>query len=163
MKTINVFFSLAILALGFTACDKDQDEVAPTKTDLLTAKTWKMTGLKVDPPLEVDDIVIDDLFETCMSDNTLKFNVNHTYVADEGSNNCYPEDPQTESGEWEFNAAETELIIDDEVADIKQLTSNSLKIAQELDLDVLLSSSRLTTVQDELPSSITVVLEFKAE
>ena len=47
---------LAITAsLIFTSCEKDEEEPpAPTKSEMLTSRNWRMTALNVEPALDVD-------------------------------------------------------------------------------------------------------------
>ena len=161
MKKTNVFLAFAVLAIGFTACEKDQDEVAPNKTETLTAKTWKVSAVRIDPPLAVGDTVISDMTEICDKDNTIKFDKNQTYLADEGSDKCNMEDTQTETGAWAFDATETTLIINGDSTFIKELNANSLKIAYQWDVETA-RTYRIVTAEEDV-SSLNLVFEFSAQ
>jgi len=161
-------FALTLFVLSFSACEKEEENSetpAPGKTALLTAKTWKQTGFILDPPVEVDGEIISDLFEACMADNTLKFNTNNTYQSDEGNDNCYPEDPRTESGQWQFNADESGLLIDGEEVGLKELKSDRLKLVIEMNLEEMTETALVSQDMStqEIPSSLTIVAEYEAQ
>lgn len=147
MRKITSLFMLVIVALAWTSCEEENDgPKVVTKTDLLTAHTWKMTGFRIDPPIVIEGedgtVEISDLFEIleCWQDNTIKFSANgdnRSYIEDEGTNNCSEGDPTTSTGTWSFNSAETSITIDSEneapeTAVIEKLNETTFEISQEM-------------------------------
>ncbi len=85
----------------FAACSSEDDK---TKTELLTAQSWKATHIYIE---NVD--VIGD-FDECDADDLTTYFEDGNYQVDEGATKCDPENPQiVEEGTWSFNADETEL------------------------------------------------------
>lgn len=99
-----------------------------TKTQKLTAKPWKLTGMSIDPAYDIMEsgTAQSDWFKyylhACEKDNILKFYENELVRAEEGSNVCdgdesglygdfimYPED---EESYWNFNIAEDKITVD---------------------------------------------------
>jgi hypothetical protein len=100
MKTItrSIVYLYIVALLALSSCGKDDDPIA-SKTDLLTAKAWKQTKIKVlGMEAEPDD---------CDKDNTYTFITDKTFVQDEGATKCDANDPQSSSGTWKFNTDET--------------------------------------------------------
>ncbi|MBC6493199.1 hypothetical protein BC349_19260 [Flavihumibacter stibioxidans] len=99
-----------LFSVLLSACSKNDDSPAKTKTELLTASLWKIASVGVD--LDKNGTV--DLpysLETCEKDNTFKFNTNGTGISDEGPTKCDASDPQTEDFTWAFKSGETILYI----------------------------------------------------
>jgi hypothetical protein len=128
MKKILLIVSLFTLIVS--SCKKDDD---PSNTDKLTGKAWKITALKVDPAINSGGTMITDLYAQtadCDKNNTLTFNVDKTYIEDEGATKCNPLDPQTTSGTWAFNSDETVLTQDNtDSYTILQNDGNVLKLS----------------------------------
>ena len=110
------FFTL-ILIVSFmvtTACKKEA--IPPTNTELLTGRTWKMTGLTVDPalPFKTGGPAVSNWYSqlsTCSTDDTYKFN-STSYSFEEGPNKCNQNDPTIwESGTWSFNSTEKVILM----------------------------------------------------
>ena len=105
MKNVIKCLFMATLVFSLFACKKDA--VPPTKTELLTAHSWKITaiettinGIKRDiftnsPACEKDD------FETYKTDKTL--------ISDDGATKCDPTNPQTQQAKWALLSNETKL------------------------------------------------------
>jgi hypothetical protein len=122
---------LAIASLG--ACKKDSDPVAsPSRTDLLTAKSWRLTTINATLPNGTP--IPSSLLPACYSDDTFKFNADKTVVQDAGAIKCNSTDPQTQTGTWSFNSDQSKLTIAvpnsllNGEADVKELTSSTLRI-----------------------------------
>jgi len=107
---------MGIVLMTFSACKKDSDEAPspanPTRTEMLTSKAWKLTASTISPAI----MGMTDLYAvmaTCELDNTLKFNsdASKSLVQDEGASKCSSMDPQQVSGNWQLNAAETEVMV----------------------------------------------------
>ncbi len=149
MKKITYIIAFAAMALTWTSCDKDKDEVKPvTKTDLLTAHPWRMTGFRIDPPIVIEGpdttVQISDFFEMdeCWHDNTMTFFASgdsKTYTENEGANNCNEGDPAITTGTWSFNSTETSITLDSgdgdpQTAIIDKLTETTLEFSQPLSI-----------------------------
>ena len=106
MKNYFKLFSMLALASIFalSSCKKDDDSVSKTPAEYLTAGNWKITGMTINPGIDVGGIVITDIYtfvEDCTKDDLIKFNADGTMVEDEGATLCDPDDPQTTTdGTW---------------------------------------------------------------
>jgi hypothetical protein len=134
---MNKFLLLAFGVALLSACKKDSDPVAPTasRTDMLTAKNWKLTSENVSITMSGVTLPVSTL-EDCQKDDAYKFNTDKSLVVDAGANKCDTSDPQKETGTWSFsNTDQTKLkmtlpnsIVDGEL-DIKELTSSTLHVS----------------------------------
>jgi hypothetical protein len=143
MKKLSMIIALVAFTLSFSACEKDDEK--PSKTAMLTAKTWKMTGFTVDPTVDLFDtgVEITNIYnqQPCFHDDTRKFDKSGTFTADEGTVKCY--DVQTETGSWVFNPEETVITISADgesvSAQIIELSSTKLKVRYTLNLGIILT------------------------
>ena len=106
MKRVSLLATLA-LACAFTACKKDNEKPKST-SELLMAKTWKMTGLME----QVGSTTATDEFATaqnCEKDNLYKFEANNKFTLDEGALKCGSTDPQAISGNWALTNSDKTL------------------------------------------------------
>jgi hypothetical protein len=128
MKNLSTYALIVAMAAVTASCKKDsEDAPAPTKSELLTAKNWRLTDVK----LAGTPIYNSGLFDNCLKDNLYKFNLNKALTIDEGATKCDPTDPQTQTGSWDFTTNETRLKITDSFGDsqegeIATLSSTSL-------------------------------------
>ncbi len=133
MRKLTLLFLAFSMAALISSCKKDDDNTpAPTnnsggnnltKTEMLTAKKWKITALTVGG----QDFFT--LFDDCDKDDTHEFKTDGTYINDEGATKCDPSDPQTIStSNWKFIDNETKIEFDGEVGTIKELTSSKMVI-----------------------------------
>ncbi|MEO0042754.1 MAG: hypothetical protein RL329_2202 [Bacteroidota bacterium] len=113
MRNNSIVLSIfTVFVLFAVSCKKEKEK---TKTELLTAKTWVLTSLTVNPGIynAPDKPLITDLFTqqvACENDNITTYNVNGKYSIDEGALKCDAQDEQNyENGSWSFNTGETEL------------------------------------------------------
>lgn len=147
MRKISSLFMLVMMALVWTSCKEDEPKVV-TKTYLLTAHTWKLTGFRIDPPIIIEGpegtVEFSDLYaaDECWHDNTITFSADGNFSGNEGANNCSEEDPAVSTGTWSFNTTETSIIIDAEddtplAATIEDLTETTFEISQEMTIDEL--------------------------
>ncbi len=129
------FILLTALALG--SCKKNDNSPAnPSKTDLLTAKSWRPTSASIiltvagAPPLSLGSL------DACSADDFLKFSTNKSMVHDEGVTKCDPTAPQTEKGTWDM-PSDSKLTITlppsssfpvDGTLDIKELTATTMHL-----------------------------------
>ena len=102
-------FLLLALAAGFTftSCDKD-DDAAPSKTEMLTNKSWKMTASTV----SVNNGNPNDVYAmmpACNKDDFSTFTSDGKYTLDEGATKCNANAVQTQTGTWQFTENETKL------------------------------------------------------
>jgi hypothetical protein len=101
MKT-NVFLSpllLLSLFLIFQSCKKDKE---PNRTDLLTAKPWRMVaGVVIDATGNESDVYSG--LKGCEQDNEFVFTTDLVHEHREGATKCNPADPQTiYFASWKF-------------------------------------------------------------
>lgn len=134
MKKISSLFIATLMAFTISSCSSDDDDNAtptnnnsgnnsPTKTEILTGRTWKIVGATLDGQN------IFDIFDDCDKDNIYQWKTNGDYVVDEGVTKCDPTDPQIETQDkWKFTDNETKLEFDGEVSEIKELTITKLVI-----------------------------------
>jgi Lipocalin-like domain len=136
--------SLACLALlvaaSFTSCNKDEDDevvpVVPTKTELITAKNWRITSFTYkEGNAPVQDVYA--LYGPCSRDDFYKFNADKTFLFDEGATRCSSSDPQTMTSGWDINADGSILLLLEmkgsttaELYNIQELTDTKLRISQ---------------------------------
>jgi len=140
------FFLLALAAVSLSACKKDSD-TTPSRTDLLTTPKWRMTAetetLTISQPGGSPGPTVLDRHAgktACERDNFHKFNVNNSWVIDEGPSKCLPSDPQTGTSTWAFNSDQTKLLIPSpsmpsvlSEVDILELTPSTLRLRVDLD------------------------------
>lgn len=137
MKKLSFIF-LAALALGSCKKNDDNSPASTSKTDLLTAKSWRVTAEKSTSTVgSTAGTTTDDYANSpaCERDNFLKFNTNKTATFDEGATKCSTSDPQTQSGAWDFNSDGTKLTITDPSGsglaiqqDILELSATTLRL-----------------------------------
>lgn len=123
MKKVSLYLAVAAMASLTLSCKKDSDTpAAATKTDLLTAKNWKTTDLKVNGV----SVFNSGLIDACDKDNLIKFNTNKTAIFDEGATKCSSTDPQTRNGSWDFTTSETKLKVTNPDGDVVEATIGTL-------------------------------------
>lgn len=140
---------LTVLVLSLilvTGCNKDDDDTpAKTKTELLTASTWKYSSVTT------SGVDASALFEDCELDNTFTFATAGTGVADEGATKCDSGDPQTQSFTWGLVSSETILHLSSE---LYEGTGNDLTIT------TLSSTQLVVTFVIDLGTPTTFVVTF---
>lgn len=112
----------ALTLTGLASCKKDATTLAPSKTDLLLAKTWKVTDIKV----ASQSVFNPPFVAACDKDDLTKFNANKSVTFDEGSLKCDPTAAQTQTGSWDFTTNETKLKITDSSGAIVEGTIGTL-------------------------------------
>lgn len=146
MKTLKTLFIIAIAGtfLFIASCSKDEDSVS--KTEIITANSWKYAALTINPPIDFFGIPISDFLafmDDCEKDNLFIFNTSGSYTIDEGATKCDDADPQTiEVGTWSFNSGETQL----------SLATPDTTITMNI---VGLSSSKVTLATSEVLEGVT--------
>ncbi len=119
MKYVKFFTALLAISLLTTSCDSDDegDAPAPTRSEMLTARNWVITGLNVEPALDVDGDNTQEnnlmpYLQACTLDDFQDFNSDNSYTIEEGPSKCDPNDPQiVEAGEWLWNSDGTRLVM----------------------------------------------------
>lgn len=103
-------FNVTLIASGVSGKDTlnkpvtiAQPKPVQTPEQLLCGQAWVLTGFRVGSE-DADANVIE-----CRRDDRSKFNLDQSYVFDEGASKCDPADPQTSSGRWLFNESKTIL------------------------------------------------------
>jgi hypothetical protein len=132
--TLVACFTITLASL-FSACDKDEElkTEVPSKTDLLTSGQWKITAYTLTPPMDLNGDGTPDsdglaAMEACQRDNLFIFSKNGTLTTDEGSTKCDPDDPQQEPSTWSFQNNETEIVIDEVLGVLQELTQSRMRV-----------------------------------
>ena len=138
MKILSTCALLAAMATLTVGCKKDDSTPTASKTDMLTAKNWKVTADVTVATATGQAAVMTDNFATtvaCERDNYFKFNADKTVIANEGTNVCSGS-PQTANGVWDFNSDQTKLTMGTASSsgivgqfDLKELSATTLKIS----------------------------------
>lgn len=156
MKIFPSILCLAFFACAFISCNKksNQQTPQPTKTDHLTASSWKLNAAGVDQDRNgTIDFSVMALIPACVIDNSITFKRDNTGVTDEGASKCNAADPQTTNFNWSFANAEANLNISNSV--LGQLNGSS-KILE-------LTETSLSLTKDTVISGITagVIVQLK--
>lgn len=127
------------------SCGDDDDE-APSRMELLTAKSWKLTDTKANGQSLLE--FIDD----CDLDDLLKFESNGTVVFSFGAAKCDPDEPNSLSGTWSFQNNDSEIRVvadgDTSVVKIEELSATTLRISYtDTELGVTINYEETYTAQ----------------
>ena len=133
MKKLSLLL-LAAVALGSCKKNDDNSPSAPSKTDLLTTKSWRPTTATVSITAAGTTLPLGSL-SACNADDVVKFGTDKSFTADAGATKCDPTDPQTTKGTWSM-PTDTQLTlmsagtssIPGGTFDIKELTSSTLHL-----------------------------------
>lgn len=95
-----------LIMVAMPACDKDDDDPpAKTKTELITASSWKFSSATV------GGSDVSAFLQACQKNNTMLFVTGGTGTVDEGATKCNAGDPQTTPFTWNFQDSETKLFV----------------------------------------------------
>lgn len=111
MKNITL---LLLASVCLFSCDNGNDDNDQSKTHHLTASSWKYESGGVDQDRNgTIDLTFEStgLLQSCLLDNTGKFNSDGSGIADEGATKCNATLPQTTPFNWNFTSNETLLNI----------------------------------------------------
>jgi hypothetical protein len=110
--TLLLFLSL-LVSTPFVSCGSkkgsDPEPVDP-KTALLINKEWRCTAdVIVGTNSSGASVNIDRYkdYPACQKDDFIRFNDDFTLLISEGPGKCAPNDPQTATGKWSWNADKT--------------------------------------------------------
>jgi len=139
-----VILSVAVLAVIFTGCKKNDDDPAPskTKTELLTANTWILSGATADKSVDYDgngnsSIDVFSQMDACEKDDFTIFLNNDNIKSGISYEGALPCNGGTANDvyafTWAFNSTETILTtsFDGDSSDVilVELTDTTLKIS----------------------------------
>jgi hypothetical protein len=125
MNNFRLSFLLLVLITTFASCKKDNDPAPPTKTELLTAKPWKLTAFSVSPALP-DSIFIEDgtgsfsdilgFYSSkgvgCFNDNQRIFTKPKSFSYNQGATKCDASGAiDYASGNWALSLDEKSLFL----------------------------------------------------
>jgi hypothetical protein len=132
MKNAYLLFRLLIVLLVYlTACgDKKNDPQPPTKTDILTAKIWKMNRV-LGNGVDVTDMVAEMPELSQFKDMRFKFNADGSYTLTSAGG--------TQAGTWAFTENETKIVLDPntdntQTLEIVELKDNSTKFRTSMEM-----------------------------
>jgi hypothetical protein len=96
-----------------SGCSKksDPDANQPSKTDQISASTWKVEDMGSDQ--NRDGVIEQSVLGAfaCLEDNSISFRRDNTGTTDEGTNKCNASSPQTTTINWNFADNETHLVV----------------------------------------------------
>ncbi len=113
MKKVIVYLSMFAIAMLVFSCKKDS---TPSKTDILTGSTWKITSKTISPSITVP---LDSLGHVIIISNVsvydpdsvknfgYKFNSNGSFTCTDSANKVLPPYPNT----WQFNSDDTQITL----------------------------------------------------
>jgi hypothetical protein len=105
---LKTYLLASLLLLG--ACKKEEPH-APSKTELLTAKKWRLGAHRTTTATNGVLTLADNYaaIPACSLDDSFQFRTDNTFLLDEGTYSCAVPYAQTRLGSWEFVANETVL------------------------------------------------------
>jgi hypothetical protein len=104
--TKHLFLPLAILVLLVSACTKEK-----SNAEKLTAGPWRLESIELSPAFDIDGDGTAEAYDTlypCQLDDETVFLPNGTLTV-ALNDLCLPGDPDSLTGMWSFDAAETSL------------------------------------------------------
>ena len=144
------YLLLLAMAASFTfvSCD-DDDEVTPTKTELLTSKTWSISE-RVQTMTDSSGTTTDNSLDACEKDDTYTFTTDNKLNFDEGATKCNPSDPQTSTGSWTLSDNDTKLTLVSSglsiPGELLELTASKMVVKSTLDFGgtIIVNTSTFT-------------------
>ncbi|AIZ62924.1 hypothetical protein PK28_03105 [Hymenobacter sp. DG25B] len=135
MKHLFRLFIVLLCVGTFSACKKDNDK-PKSKTDLLTAKNWRLSaavGTLTSGSTSYSQDFFADM-EPCQKDDFEKYSTDKTVTYDQGPTKCddTASDPQMQKASWNFEADETKLTVseigggDSYTVDLAELNSTTM-------------------------------------
>lgn len=148
------FLLLTLLAAGsLTACKKDKEMPAKTKSEQLVNKRWRLSALTGTLTVNGKTQTIDGFakYPACNKDDFTTYKTDKTYVDDAGATKCSTE-PQTETGKWDVNSDQTKLFLTD-----SQQNNTTFDLTEVSDAKLV-----VTTVDNSQGTPVTIVGTFTA-
>jgi len=105
MKKQFFFLLMGLGLLSLSGCQKNDDPVPKTRTELITATTWRFGAATV------GGTDVSSQLQTCQKDNVMTFISTGSGSVDEGLTKCNGGDPQNNPFTWNFASNETVLHI----------------------------------------------------
>jgi hypothetical protein len=137
IKCLQLLFLLACFFVVVVSCQKDENKndnnTTKSKTELLTAGTWKYIGATISPAYDYygDGTLTTDIFsimKDCEKDDFEVYKTNGTWEYNEGPSKCDPSYPQIFSLPWNFADNEAKLMLGGDEHSILELSVNRLKL-----------------------------------
>ncbi len=132
LKTLVVMLG-AVALFSTTSCKKD-DDATPDKVKILTGGQWQLSALASDPAIDWFGTPVTNVYAqlpACIKDDVTIFKTDGKVNFDEGPSKCSPNDPQTTTGTWTFNPAQTVLSVtrdgDTESWNVSELKGTTFK------------------------------------
>jgi hypothetical protein len=158
MKNLVVLSLAAALVLACSAFTHKK-EAAPSRSELITAKTWKMNGYKVTPAYDFlkNGAAITDIYQhfNCYADNTISFEKSGSFQHRDGEQLCG--NSQSETGTWFFDPSDSILIRQSAgesfCVDILEISANKLAYSYKIE----------KTGPDGMPLTLTFTEEYIAQ
>lgn len=158
MNKLSLIILFVFVSLTWTACTEDDDEKVgdgkpTTNTELLTAKTWVVATITINPPLDgVSDFLS---LVPCYKDNRFNFTATAksagNYTQNEGNEVC-DDSKQETSGEWNFSASEKIINISDDEGGFNNFNINELS-------ETTFSFSGITTFDQDYTVTFTYIAQ----
>lgn len=129
MKKILLIAFIGTMLLSVASCSTTDEKTSTpvttaSKTDLLTAKKWRVTALTYNGT---------DAYATmdaCDKDDLHIFKVGGVYNADNGPTKCTPTDDQIFTiSTWAFSENDTKLTFDNDTFTVVELTATTMKLS----------------------------------
>jgi hypothetical protein len=145
-KNLNYFILLFACILAFSGCKKDNDKPV-TKTDILSAKAWKLQDMLAFGQ-NVTSLGLGSYLGS-LTNADFKFNKDGTYTATNRATNA------ASQGKWKFGNNETQLILDEGTSD--QTTYDIITLTTT-NLDLRMSINKSTIDGSLLPDNLRALL-----
>ena len=112
MKNLSSILVVFLVLTVFISCKKENK--IPTKTELITANSWKMSAMKSNPAIMVSSLPfgVTDIYPflpECVKDNYIDFYSDGKLISYEGTLKCDSASADTYLGTWAFSADETKI------------------------------------------------------
>ncbi|WP_149867270.1 lipocalin family protein [Solirubrum puertoriconensis] len=121
------------MALALVACKKE-DEKPMSKTELLTAKNWRLTADKRTSNGQTTTVDVYPSLPDCAKDDYYKYSTNNKAELNAGAFKCSSSQAQSYVINWNFSSDETKLVTSDPSAgwsvnsEILELTASTLRL-----------------------------------
>lgn len=132
LKTLVVMLG-AVALFSTTSCKKD-DDTTTDKVKILTGGQWQLSAMTSDPAIDWFGTPVTNVYAqlpACIKDDVTIFKTDGKVNFDEGTSKCSPNDPQTTTGTWTFNPAQTVLSVtqdgETESWDVTELKGSTFK------------------------------------